>query len=199
MDEQLRVSSHWIFDMDGTLTVAVHDFDAIRAELGLPHGRPILEALEELPRGQAEGLLARLDAIEHALVDLARPGEGAAALLDALARRGARLGVLTRNSVPIAHRTLAACGLDGYFDPECVLGRESAPPKPRPDGVLRLLERWGARPEQSVMVGDYLFDLVAGRAAGTRTVYVDRSGRGEWAEHADLIVPDLDALAALLA
>ena len=26
----------WVFDLDGTLTVHQHDFDAIRAELGIP-------------------------------------------------------------------------------------------------------------------------------------------------------------------
>ena len=29
----------WIFDMDGTLTVSAHDFEAIRLELGLPPTR----------------------------------------------------------------------------------------------------------------------------------------------------------------
>ncbi|HIN00314.1 MAG TPA: HAD family hydrolase, partial [Deltaproteobacteria bacterium] len=32
---------YWIFDLDGTLTVAVHDFNAIRNELGIPAGQPI--------------------------------------------------------------------------------------------------------------------------------------------------------------
>ena len=36
---------HWVFDMDGTLTVAAHDFDAIRRELGVPAGKPLLETL----------------------------------------------------------------------------------------------------------------------------------------------------------
>ncbi len=27
---------HWVFDMDGTLTVAVHDFAAIRVALAIP-------------------------------------------------------------------------------------------------------------------------------------------------------------------
>ena len=43
---------YWIFDLDGTLTIAVHDFDAIRDELGLPAGEPILEAMSKLPRNR---------------------------------------------------------------------------------------------------------------------------------------------------
>ena len=32
----LREVKHWVFDMDGTLTVAVHDFAAIRVALDIP-------------------------------------------------------------------------------------------------------------------------------------------------------------------
>jgi len=39
---------HWIFDMDGTLTLAVHDFDEIRKSLGIVEGKPILEAISEM-------------------------------------------------------------------------------------------------------------------------------------------------------
>jgi hypothetical protein len=31
----LKHRGHWIFDLDGTLTVSAHDFDHIRRELGL--------------------------------------------------------------------------------------------------------------------------------------------------------------------
>jgi len=41
-----------IFDMDGTLTVPVLDFDRIRSEIGLPAG-PILESLLALAAGAA--------------------------------------------------------------------------------------------------------------------------------------------------
>jgi len=44
--------------MDGTLTLAVHDFDAIRNTLGLPLGKPILEAIEDLPAPQAKHMIA---------------------------------------------------------------------------------------------------------------------------------------------
>ena len=39
----------WVFDLDGTLTIANHDFDAIRAELGIPEGHLILEYQATLP------------------------------------------------------------------------------------------------------------------------------------------------------
>jgi phosphoglycolate phosphatase-like HAD superfamily hydrolase len=87
----------WIFDMDGTLTVDVHDFDAIRTALGLPSGQPILEIIATMPE----------------------------------------------------------------------------------------------------MVGDYLFDLVAGRQAGVATVYVDVVGDGQWINQADFRVNNLSELLTL--
>jgi HAD superfamily hydrolase (TIGR01509 family) len=186
----------WIFDLDGTLTVAIHDFAAIRAALGLPPDRPILEALAELSETEARPRRAQLDRIEREVAGRARPAPGAAALLDSLAARGARTGVLTRNSHASALATLQAAGLERFFDPDDVVGREQAAPKPRPDGIRRLLARWRARAADAVMVGDYRFDLEAGRAAGTATVWVDALGSGLWSAHADLRVERLDQLLA---
>ena len=190
--------AHWIFDMDGTLTGAVHDFDAIRAELGLPAGRPILEEVATRPEREARALLLRLDEIELALARRSRAADGALALLDALAARGARLGILTRNSRANACETLRAAGLERFFSETCILGREAAAPKPDPAGIRRLLDGWRAAPEQAVMVGDYRYDLLAGRAAGTATVYVDTRGEFPFAEHADLAVRSLAELAGLV-
>ena len=189
---------YWIFDMDGTLTVAVHDFDAIRAELGLAPKQPILEQLALLPEAEARALYARLDELELELARGARAAEGAERLLESLAGRGTQLGILTRNSFANALETLRACGLAKYFAPACVLGREAAAPKPDPQGIRRLLSHWRAEPHQAVMVGDYRFDLLAGRAAGTATVYVDTEREFPFAEHADVSVDSLVALAELL-
>lgn len=186
--------THWIFDMDGTLTLAVHDFDAIRAELGLPEGRLILEALAERPEDERARLLERLDGIELRLARASKPQPGATSLLEDLTARGARLGILTRNSRDNAYATLDAAGLAHFFAPECVLGREQAPPKPSPAGIHQLLSRWGGEPASAVMVGDYQLDLVCGRAAGTATVYLDPSGRFDFAELADHRIRRLDEL-----
>jgi HAD superfamily hydrolase (TIGR01509 family) len=187
---------HWIFDLDGTLTVAAHDFAAIRRALGIAEGRPILEALAALPAADAAPLYARLDAIELEIAARACVQAGAQPLLTTLALRGARLGILTRNSWQNACETLRVCGLEAFFTPACIIGREAAAPKPSADGIQRLLVHWGAQAEDAVMVGDYLYDLQAGRAAGTATVHVDASGRFPFGEHADVCVRALDELLA---
>jgi phosphoglycolate phosphatase-like HAD superfamily hydrolase len=185
--------------MDGTLTVAVHDFDAIRDELGLPQGRPILEQLAEMPEDRARPLLERLDEIERELARGATSQPGAKRLLRALGRRGAKTGILTRNSHAIALATLDACGLLDFFDPAFVIGRESCEVKPSAAGIRKLLAAWDAPAGDAVMVGDYLFDLIAGREAGTATVYLDPTGKFQYRERADLCVRSLTELGDLLA
>lgn len=194
MSVKLSECRHWVFDMDGTLTVAAHDFDAIRRALGLRPRVPILEQLSLLTEAEAAPLRARLDEIEVEIAVRSQAQPGARELLEALRARGATVGILTRNSLNGAMKTLYACGLADFFDMDNVLGRESCAPKPSADGILRLVERWGVAPAQAVMVGDYLFDLVAAREAGVAAVYFDPTGRFEWAERADVSVASMEEL-----
>lgn len=180
--------------MDGTLTHAIHDFDEIRARLGLPAGEPILEALAKLPPEHAGPLWTQLDAMELELARRARPMLGVDTLLAALHERGCRLGIVTRNSFANARETLRACDLLHYFPEYCIRDRDSGAPKPEPEALLQLMAHWGAAHDDVVMVGDFLFDLQAGNAAGVATVYVDYARTAEWAAYADLSVTRLDQL-----
>lgn len=194
----LQDRTHWIFDMDGTLTVAQHNFEAIRRELGLPEDSPILESLAQLPEAEAAPLHAQLDEIELRIAREARVQEGAIALLSTLQAQGKQIGILTRNTKAGADATLAACQLMSFFEPDCILSRHCCAPKPDPEGIHHLLGLWEARPEDAVMVGDYVFDLMAGRNAGTATVHVDVTGAFPWPEQADVKVSALAELVRLL-
>lgn len=195
---QFRSKSHWIFDLDGTLTVPVHDFTFICRELDVPSGVDILGHLDSLPEREASRRHARLQEIELDLARQAQPSTGALELLESLQRAGAQLGILTRNDRDIALLTLDAIGAGAFFAPENVLGRSEAPPKPDPAGIHRILAGWGADPGDAVMVGDYLFDLKAGRTAGTSTVHVGRPDGMIWPEFTDLAVASLADLAVYL-
>lgn len=191
---ELHRRRHWIFDLDGTLTHPVHDFAAIRRELGVPDHAPILEHLAGLPPARAAPLRRRLDAIERAACGKARARPGVPQLLAGLQGRGHRLGIVSRNRLASVYQTLKAAGLAARFDLHDLVGRDEAAPKPRPDGIRRLLDRWGAAVDDAVMVGDFLFDLQAGRAAGVFTVYLDWDGDGRWTDAADLVLPDVGGL-----
>jgi len=188
----------WIFDLDGTLTRAVHDFATIRASLGLGEGEPILESIAAMAADKKSTALDKVAAWERALVTKAEPQPCAEELLTRLRERGAELGIVTRNRTDLAHQTLAQVKLASFFEHADVIGRDRAQPKPSPAGIECLLERWRAQPDQSVMVGDYVFDVQAGRSAGTATVLIDPVGRSDWQPFADLVIRDLDALLDLV-
>ncbi len=185
---------HWIFDMDGTLTIAAHDFASFKAANGLPLDRPILEVLAEWPEPRASAARERLYTWEEGIARSARQAADALPLLEHLRDTGHVLGILTRNNRDLALLTLRAAGLSGFFPPDSILGRDCATPKPSPDGINTLLQRWNSPPCDAVMVGDYLFDLLAGRAAGTATVLIDRGQGAAWTAHADVHIHRLDAL-----
>jgi HAD superfamily hydrolase (TIGR01549 family) len=190
----ISICSHWVFDLDGTLTVAVHDFAAIRRELEIPEGSDILGHLTSLPPHRAQPLHERLQEIELELAGLTRAASGALELLEHLQANGATLGILTRNTRENALRTLELVGLGVFFQPDHVLGRDEALPKPDPDGIHRLARMWETGPETTVMVGDYQYDLLAGRSAGALTVHGDVSRSFRWPELADVSVGSLNEL-----
>jgi len=163
----------WIFDLDGTLTVPIYDFPAIKRDLGLPHDRGILEVLAERPEAEAARIHARLEVIEDEHADRAVIAPGAADLIADLHARKRNLGILTRNTRRRALRTLDVIGLRRFFDDHHVLGREDAPHKPDPAGLILLLRRWQVAPCEAVFVGDNAFDVLTGHAAGVFTIHLD--------------------------
>jgi len=194
LKQALLKRKHWIFDMDGTLTIAQHDFDAIRRELGLSEGVSILEALAKLPTNISRKLYIRIDEIGLEIARQAKPAEGASEFLDTLKSRGVNMGIVTRNNLINVNVTLEAAGLSDYFLPENCVSRDCAPPKPSPVGIMRLLEQWGAKPNEAVMVGDYHYDLHAGKNAGTATIYIDPSGEFLFKDDADVCIKQLTSL-----
>ncbi len=194
----LADARHWVFDMDGTLTIAVHDFPAIKRALDIPPDDDILHHLAALPADEAASKRAWLLEHERELAYAATPAPGARELLHALRERGCRLGVLTRNAHELALVTLQAVGMGDYFVSDDILGRDEAPPKPDPGGLLHLADRWSVAPRELVMVGDYRFDLECAKAAGARSVLVNLP-ENLWPELTDLHARDCLQLRDMLA
>jgi HAD superfamily hydrolase (TIGR01509 family) len=189
----LSAVRHWVFDMDGTLTLAVHDFEAIKRALDIPLEDDILGHLAGLPEAVAAAKHAWLLEHERELALTAEPAPGAIELVRELHGRGCRLGILTRNAHELALLTLRAIGLDDCFAVQDVIGRDEAPPKPDPGGLLHFARTWQVAPSELVMVGDYRFDLECARAAGARSVLVNLA-ENPWPELADHFAVNCRAL-----
>ncbi len=198
MIDTIRQAEFWIFDLDGTLTHPVHDFEHIRTQLGLPSGCDILATIAERPESERQQLNDQLDHWEYYYADQVKPAVGVNECLEFLSEQGCTLGILTRNKREVALHCLDAIGVSHLFHHSAVLGRDDALAKPDPHGVNLLLTQWQASPVQAVMVGDFRYDLEVGRAAGVATVHVEEQGGQEWPELTDLKVRTLSQLHQLL-
>jgi phosphoglycolate phosphatase len=149
--------------------------------------------LPQLPGTDLDALTDRIDAsAAQAPMAEAVP---LAPLLSALRGRGLRLGVATNDSEAPARQHLAAHGITGFFD--FVAGADSGHgPKPGPGMCLAFADRLALAPARVAMVGDSRHDLMAGRAAGMRTVAVltGLAGAAELADLADVVLPDIGAI-----
>jgi HAD superfamily hydrolase (TIGR01509 family) len=187
-----------VFDMDGTLIDSRLDFEAMRLEMKLGSELRILEAISLLPTDRAAECRQILERHELEGAQQATLLPGAREVVDTIHRWGVRTAIATRNSRAISLRMLAALNLNF----ELVLTRDDGPIKPDPWSVIHACDTWGIRPENAVMIGDYRFDVDAGRGAGAHTVLlthdVDPSDYPN-EEQAELVIRSLAETDRLLA
>ncbi|MBN1806059.1 MAG: HAD family hydrolase [Sedimentisphaerales bacterium] len=181
-----------IFDLDGTITQPYFNFDAIRQEIGLAgDSGPILESMEKMTDRQRQNAEEILHFHEQKAVEESKLNINAKQTLSTLRSAGIRIGVLTRNKRDNALAIAEKHDLE--FD--AVIGREDGPVKPDAFGVLRICERFGVKPQETLLVGDYLFDLQCARSAGAVAVLLANHNRAEeFVEHADFCVEDISGI-----
>jgi HAD superfamily hydrolase (TIGR01549 family) len=185
-----------LFDMDGTLTQDTMNLDRLRADLGLPMGVAILEAIAAMdaePRAVAEKTLHAFElnaAMESELND------GCLDLLDWLTARGIGTALITRNTRKSVATVLEKHGLQF----EVQITREDGIFKPNPDPLWAACNRLGVDPQHTWMVGDWKYDIEAANAAGIFSVWLSH-GRAVRPFEAvpDLVVRDLCELGQRLA
>ncbi|MBN1796396.1 MAG: HAD family hydrolase [Sedimentisphaerales bacterium] len=172
-----------IFDLDGTITRPYFDFDMIRAEMGLTRqDGPVWEAMLKMPPDRLKKVQQILDYHEQKAIDESELNTGAKETLESLREKQIKIGILTRNKAQNAWAVSQKHNL--IFDE--VLGREDGPVKPDAFGILELCRRFGAEPQETLMVGDYLFDIECGMAAKAVTVLLANHPQAdEFAIHAD--------------
>ncbi len=169
-----------LFDFDGTLTAPGSlDFQRLREELASPVGAPILEYIQGLPPDQRRRCLRVLHRFEMAGAARSRPNDGAEDLIRELQARGLPLAVVSRNSRAAVIRALENFPSIGPSDFDVIISRDDAIlPKPHPDGIRLAARKMGVSAGETLVVGDFHFDIDAGLRAGSPTVFLT-NGRME--------------------
>ena len=185
-----------IFDLDGTITQPYFDFDTIREEMGLDKDSgPILEIMETMSAEQRRRVEEILHYHEQMAVTRSRLNRGAEKTLELLRAGGVKVGILTRNRRSNAIAVADKHGLK--FD--VIVGREDGPAKPDAYGVIQICKQFGVRCEETLMVGDYLFDLQCANAAGAVSVLlVNTEKSAEFVEYADFTIEKIEQILAII-
>lgn len=185
-----------IFDLDGTITRPFFDFDKIRREIGLPcNAGPVLEEMDKMTPQQRIDTEKILKKYEKQAIEQSELNENAFETLETLRQAGVFIGILTRNIKDNAFAIEKKHNL--HFD--AVVGREDGPVKPDAFGVLHLCRRFGVNPDETVVVGDYLFDLLCAKAAGAYAVLlVNHKQADKFAHHADFRIDNISEVLEII-
>lgn len=185
-----------IFDLDGTITQPYFDFDAIREEMGLGRNSgPVLESMRKMSPEQRKNAEKILHSHEKRAVIESRLNAGARETLDALRKDGIYVGILTRNRRENAFAIADKHGLK--FD--AVVDRDDGPVKPDAFGVLKLCRQFGVQPQETLLVGDYLFDLLCAKSAGAVAVLLTNNNQvPDFTEHADFCIENISQILQII-
>lgn len=203
-----------VLDVDGTIATCPYDFDAMRSAVTQLAAQWGWQPTGEEPQGVVERIewLAqqlgthggRFRSEAHRAVELielegARASHllpGAKEALSELRAMGIRLALITRNCRAAAEMVLGS--LQEY---DALITREHAiRVKPHPAHVLQALAQLDCTPGHAAMVGDHVFDMQAGRAAGVAICIGVRSGASREADllaaGAHAVIEDIGRLPA---
>jgi len=190
-----------LFDLDGTLIDSAPDLGAAADQMRTDRGMASLplERYRPMAGAGARGMLGVAFGITPDAPDFVPLREefflnyearmlrntlvfaGVAELVVALCARGLQWGVVTNKSVRFTEPLTRAIPL--FDTARAIISGDTTPfAKPHPEPLLEAARRIGVAPESCVYVGDDERDIMAGRAAGMRTVAATYGYMGEQAE-----------------
>lgn len=194
MTKQKKEFKAVIFDLDGTLvdsgdTIA-ELFQTLISEAGFrrpskgevraveARGRSAtIEVLLPPERRGDEELKKRLGErcreISFVLLPKIKCMNGAKETLEWLRKRKVKTAIATNRGAPTTLRLLGLLGMDMLFD-AIVASEHVKNCKPHPEPVLTALKLVGVRADEAIFVGDSEIDLQAGKAAGIKTILLNK-------------------------
>jgi HAD superfamily hydrolase (TIGR01509 family) len=182
-----------LFDMDGTLTRPLLDFDQIRRDIGIGSG-PILESIKRMTAEEKVVAERILHGHEDRAAEESTLNPGCVELLKWVDNAGIVTALVTRNTRRSVETVFRRHGL--HFD-VCIT-REDGKYKPDPAPLFLACERLGVKSDDAWMIGDGYHDIEAGVAAGMRTVWISHGSNRDFIAEPTHVVGDLIQLLQLL-
>jgi pyrophosphatase PpaX len=181
-----------LFDLDGTLintneliiasflyTLDKYFPEQYNREHILPFmGMPLVETMEQIDINRVPELIETYR--EHNISNhdnLVTEFEGVFETVEALYKKGYKLGIVTTKMRNTVEMGLKLVGLDKFFKTVVTLD-DVEKAKPDPEPILKALALLQSTPEQAIMVGDSKYDILGGQNAGTQTAGVSWTIRG---------------------
>lgn len=205
-----------IFDFDGTLADTnrgiIATFKATLDEMGLPQvDDEKIKGVIGLPLKENFTVAAELDSdrADEAVVvyrrlfnEIAIPTinlfPGVEDVLKALHDRKVPMAIASSRSTKSLTELSERLGISKYVPAEFMFGAETvARPKPAPDIVYVAMGKLGAKPEETLVIGDTNYDIEMGKAAGCHTcavTYGNQSAQQLTAACPDYMLDDLTKL-----
>jgi len=187
-----------LFDFDGTLTVpGLIDFLAVKKAIRCPDNSTILEFIAGLPTEKCrKNAMNVMEKHEDMAARKAGPNQGAEEIIHLLKSKKVKLGILTRNSLKSLKTAMRSFRNMRLRDFDVVITREhDIKLKPHPDGVREACRALKVRPQEMLVVGDYVYDIQAGQGAGAGTVFLESCHTTKWPDPpADFTIRGLEEL-----
>lgn len=182
-----------IFDFDGVIVKQTLDFAAIKIEIFGSTDGYLLEKIEAL-KGEAQiRAMEILESHEKEAAQKAELNDGISKLFQILDEKKLKRAIVTRNC-----RDSVTCVQERFKIPlGVIVTREDASPKPSPEPVLLACRMMNIKPDEALMVGDFELDMLAGKSAGVRTVFI-KNQRQIKSDNADYAVGSIPELIELL-
>jgi len=165
-----------LFDFDGTLTKpGALNFPLLKQTIGCPSHLPVLEFIDSLPTSdEKDDTISLLERFETDAAANSEPNDGAESLIRYLRSKGLGMGIITRNRLTSIERALQNFESITSSCFEVIISRNTpVKPKPSGDGIRLAAQKLNLDVTEVLMVGDYIFDIQAGKSAGCVTAFLD--------------------------
>jgi phosphoglycolate phosphatase len=120
-------------------------------------------------------------------------------VLNRLLQKGKQLFVVSSKKSDVLFRNLKTLKIDTYF--KDIIGSDKVLNyKPHPEGILKLIDLYKLIPEETVMIGDAIFDLQMAKAAGVHSCGVTWGSHGKeklQQKKSTFLIDDVQQLAML--